>query len=129
MNTLVGLLLLSVLFGLAYYVVNSVRKETIEKCHRITLNDLFNNQLPNTSLFLDGDTPYSSRIEVYNDNEDLIMTAKQPPKFNLIKYLYNLSDKIAITYKKVDDVKSIFIVSDCMSDKIYLLIQYFDVKK
>lgn len=129
MNTLVGLLLLSVLFGLAYYVVNSVRKETIEKCHRITLNDLFNNQLPNTSLFLDGDTPYSSRIEVYNDNEDLIMTAKQPPKFNLIKYLYNLSDKITIAYKKVDDVKSIFIVSDCMSDKIYLLIQYFDVKK
>jgi len=129
MNTLVGLLLLSVLFGLAYYVVNFVRKETIEKCHRITLNDLFNNQLPNTSLFLDGDTPYSSRIEVYNDNEDLIMTAKQPPKFNLIKYLYNLSDKIAIAYKKVDDVKSIFIVRDCMSDKIYLLIQYFDVKK
>jgi len=129
MNTLVGLLLLSVLFGLAYYVVNSVRKETIEKCHRITLNDLFHNQLPNTSLFLDGDTPYSSRIEVYNDNEDLIMTAKQPPKFNLIKYLYNLSDKIAIAYKKVDDVKSIFIVRDCMSDKIYLLIQYFDVKK
>jgi hypothetical protein len=129
MNTLVGLLLLSVLFGLAYYVVNLVRKETIEKCHRITLNDLFNNQLPNTSLFLDGDTPYSSRIEVYNDNEDLIMTAKQPPKFNLIKYLYNLSDKIAIAYKKVDDVKSIFIVRDCMSDKIYLLIQYFDVKK